>query len=72
MADSMKELVLRECIVDFGADRSNWPFNDFTSHVLVEAVDMPMVKMRNMFGGKSVWVNTSIIKKILINEGIYG
>ena len=61
----MRELIGHECTIEFIGPEADWPMRvtaiiSFT----VMAVDMPMVKLRDNWGGEIAWVNTSTVKTI--------
>ena len=56
------ELIGHICAVKFQGHI--WPIPGTPAWVIVEAVDMPMLKMRSKFGGQSLWVNASTIDNI--------
>lgn len=60
----MHELVGRRCTCDFALAHTDWPIPGYPAFVIVEAVDMPMVKMRSIHAGKPIWVNVSAIRTI--------
>jgi hypothetical protein len=60
----MKELIGRLCECVFLLPGNEWPIQGYPAWVIVEDVDMPMVKMCSKFGGKSIWVNVDVIKTI--------
>lgn len=61
----MNSLVGKECEVVFDMHSSEWPIEGYPAHVVVDAVDMPMVKMHSIHVGRPVWVNTKLIRTIL-------
>ena len=50
----------------FDAGPSDWPFPGYPAWVVIEAVDMPLVKMGWRGGGGSQWVNANLIKTISV------
>lgn len=60
----MKELIGWECCCVFNLPHTDWPIAGYPAWVVVDAVDMPMVKMRSRFGGNPMWLHTSLIKTI--------
>lgn len=60
----MKELVGLECTVIFNMPDSKWPFPGYPAFVVVEEVDMPMVKLRGRHGAPTKWINVAIIQSI--------
>lgn len=60
----MEELIWKECRCVFSLPHAQWPIAGSPAWVIVEAVDMPMVKMRSKWGGQSMWVTAAIILKI--------
>jgi hypothetical protein len=60
----MNELIGKVCWCDFDLPSHDWPMPGFPAYVVVQGVDMPMVKLCSRWGGQAVWVNASIIKKI--------
>lgn len=64
----MNELVGMCCSVDYALE--SWRLPSCGDSVYVEAVDMPMLKLRNMHTMQptnGIWVNCSIIKTIKPN-----
>jgi hypothetical protein len=60
----MQELIGKECQCVFNLPASDWPISGYPAWVIVDAVEMPMIKMRSTYAGKPIWVNASIIKSI--------
>lgn len=60
----MDELVGKRCLCEFAMDPVRWPFPGFPANVIVEAVDMPMVKLRSFFSDRTLWINASAILKL--------
>lgn len=60
----MKELIGHTCRCIFNLPYDEWPFQGSPAWVVVEAIDMPMLKMSSMHGSRSKWVNAAIIKEI--------
>lgn len=60
----MKDLIGRECQCVFNLPFSEWPIAGYPAWVIVDDVDMPMVKMRSTFSGAPMWLNSAIIKTI--------
>lgn len=60
----MKELIGWECCCVFNLPSIEWPIAGYPAWVVVDDVDMPMVKMRSRHGGEAMWLNASIIKTI--------
>ena len=54
----MKELIGKECAIVFNLPDEDWPIHGYPAWATVEAVDMPMIKLDDL------WVNVSIIKTI--------
>lgn len=60
----MKELIGYECCCVFNLPATEWPISGYPAWVVVDAVDMPMIKMRSQFGGKPMWLHVGLIKTI--------
>jgi hypothetical protein len=60
----VNELIGFVCRCEFRMDSTKWPIHGHPAWVVVEAVDMPMVKMRDKFGGAGLWVNAADIASI--------
>lgn len=60
----MRELIGFVSACEFRMDATKWPVAGFPAWVVVEDIDMPMVKMRNKFGGSSFWINAADIVSI--------
>lgn len=60
----MNELIGKTCRIEFTLPRHCWPIAAWPALAIIEAVDMPMVKMRNTFGAPPIWVNVAIIQTI--------
>jgi len=60
----VNELIGFECACEFTMDPMRWPIPGSPAWVTVEAVDMPMVKLRSKYGGEPLWVNASLIATI--------
>lgn len=60
----MNELIGHECRCVFNLPPNEWPIEGYPAFVIVDAVDMPMVKMRSKFSGVPMWVNAATIKTI--------
>lgn len=64
----MHELVGKRCTCDFALDPRDWPIPGYPAFVIVDSVDMPMVKMRSVHAGAPIWVNVSAIRTIMSSE----
>ncbi len=64
----MKELIDHECCCVFNLNPHDWPIAGYPAWVIVDDVDMPMIKMRSR-GGSPMWVNAAIIKTIRRSDG---
>lgn len=62
------ELVGKKCQVEFDLPDNKWPISGFPAWVYIDAVDMPMVKVRSAHGGKPLWVNVNILKTIEVAD----
>lgn len=69
----MHELIGKRCVCVFEGERNAWPIpanaEDFSqgcfpAMVIVDAIAMPMVKMRSIHLGIPVWVNCSSVRSI--------
>jgi len=66
----LKDLIGKTCRLEFALPAIEWPISGFPAWVIIESVDMPLVKMCSSHGGSSVWVNAGLIKTISA-EGIW-
>lgn len=64
----MNELIGKECSAVFSLPSWEWPIAGYPARVVVEDVDMPMVKLRGYWGKEKIWVNASIIQTIRENS----
>lgn len=64
----MNELVGKACRCEFSLPFTEWPIPGFPAWVIVDAVDMPMVKMRSRHAGAPFWINSAYIKIISSTE----
>ena len=62
----MRELIGKECRAVFNLPHNEWPIEGYPAWVIVDAVDMPMVKMRSRFSGSPLWVNAATLKTIQV------
>lgn len=60
----MKELIGLRCTAVFNLPDNQWPIAGYPAWVIVDAVDMPMVKMRSMHAGAPLWINAAVIQTI--------
>jgi hypothetical protein len=60
----MEELIGKKCICDFNLPPIKWPISGYPAFVVVDAVAMPMIKMRSIHAGDPIWVNAAIIETI--------
>lgn len=60
----LSELIGRRMRCEFTLPEASWPIRGWPAWVIIEAVDMPMVKMRSAHAGESMWVNASIIQRL--------
>ena len=49
---------------EFIGDPCSWPVAGWPAWIAIEAVDMPLVLIRETHGGDLMWVNAAIIKRI--------
>jgi hypothetical protein len=60
----MQSLIGKRCECTFSVEYREWPIAGSPAFVVVEAVDMPMIKMLGDFDEYPIWVSASIIKTI--------
>ena len=60
----MNELIGKTCICIFSLPPEKWPIAGYPAFVVVESVDMPMLKMRSFHTGESIWINAMFIESI--------
>jgi len=65
---SLRELIGKECAVVFNLEPQDWPFPGYPAWLVVEDVDLPLVKMCYRCGSGAQWVNASLIKTIEVSE----
>lgn len=60
----MAELIGKECRCVFDLPAVDWPIPGYPAWVIVDAVDMPMLKIRSKFAGQPFWINVSAIRSL--------
>lgn len=60
----MDELIGKECGCEFADEFSKWPVPGTPAWVIVDAVALPLVKMRSKWAGEPFWINAERIKRI--------
>jgi hypothetical protein len=54
----MEELIGKRCSIIFDLPGTDWPLPGYPAWAVVEAIDMPMIKLDR------IWVNTKFIQTI--------
>jgi hypothetical protein len=65
----LKELIGHRCRCEFSVRDVEWPIAGFPAWVIVDDVDMPMIKMRSAFSGSPMWLHVDLIKRIETTPG---
>ncbi len=64
MSDGLKELIGCQCRAEFNLPPSEWPVSGWPAWILVEDVDMPLIKIKSRWEKTSLWVNATLFKTI--------
>ena len=67
MSAELDELIGRECGCEFVGEFSRWPVPGTPAWVTVDAVALPLVKMRSTFVGNPFWINADQIARIWLS-----